>query len=92
MAKILPLTDAIIITLLPIVWPEKRKAWEEYSLENDRWVNQSLSLQETWSGFHGQIDYGWEPHGIIYGDDGDIDANIRYGIFERVLQLTNYFF
>jgi hypothetical protein len=35
LAKILPLTDAIIITVAPIDYPEKRKAWEEYSLQND---------------------------------------------------------
>jgi hypothetical protein len=93
MAKILPLSDAIIITLLPIVYPEKRKEWEEYSLKNDQWVNQSIALQETWSGFHGKIEYSWEPRGVIYDDDGEIEANTRHGtskvISSKEFTMTN---
>jgi hypothetical protein len=80
MAKVLPLTDAIVCTLLPVVRPEKRKEWEVYSLKNDEWVNKSIALQETWSGFYGPISYEWQPRGVIYGDDGDIESNVRYGI------------
>ena len=39
MAKLLPLTDAVSISLLPIIHPEVRHEWEAYSLKNDQWVN-----------------------------------------------------
>jgi hypothetical protein len=77
MAKLLPLTDAISISLLPIIHPEVRKEWEAYSLNNDEWVNESIALQETWDGYYGPIDYGWEPYGYIHGDYGNIEANVR---------------
>jgi hypothetical protein len=77
MAKLLPLTDAVSISLLPIIHPDVRTEWEAYSLKNDHWVNESIALQETWDGYYGPIDYGWEPYGYIHGDSGDIEANIR---------------
>jgi hypothetical protein len=77
MAKLLPLTDAILISVLPIIYPEDRKEWEEYSLDNDSWVNESIVLQETWDGYYGPINHDWEPYGHIFGDHGDIEANIR---------------
>jgi hypothetical protein len=80
MAKLLPLTDATVITMLPIVSPELREVWEAYSVENDNWVNQTIALQEKWVGFRGEINHGWQPKGSIYGDDGVIETNIRYGI------------
>jgi hypothetical protein len=78
MAKTLPLTDAFIIVELPIVYPEKRKEWEEYSILHDDWVNQSMAIQETWNGFYGPIIYDWEPRGAIHGVPDDIEANVRY--------------
>jgi hypothetical protein len=80
MAKVLPLTDAFFIGMAPLVHPENRKDWEAYSVENDEWVNQSIALQETWDGFFGQIGYDWQPNGVMFGDDGDIESNIRYDI------------
>jgi hypothetical protein len=80
MAKLLPLTDAIYLGFLPLVLPKQKEAWEAYSVETDKWVNQTIKLQETWDGFHGEIDYGWQPYGVIFSDDGDIEANIRYGM------------
>ena len=77
MAKLLPLTDAVFLSLVPIVHPEERTEWEAYSLKHDNWVNESIALQETWDGFYGPINYGWEPYGSIYGDYGDIEANVR---------------
>jgi hypothetical protein len=77
MAKTLPLTDAFIIVEIPIVYPEKRKEWEEYSILHDDWVNQSMAIQETWNGFYGPIIYDWEPR-AIHGEPDDIEANVRY--------------
>jgi hypothetical protein len=83
MAKVLPLTDAFAINMAPIVHPETRREWEEFSLQNDEWVNQSIALQETWDGFYGPIHYDWKPYGVIFGDKGDIAANVRYVISDQ---------
>ena len=77
MAKLLPLTDAVSISLLPIIHPDVRNEWEAYSVSNDEWVNESIAIQDTWDGYYGPIDYGWEPYGYIHGDFGDIEANVR---------------
>jgi hypothetical protein len=78
MAKTLPLTDAFLIAELHIVYPEKRKEWEEYSILHDDWVNQSMAIQETWNGYYGPIIYDWEPRGTIHAIPDDIEANVRY--------------
>jgi hypothetical protein len=77
MAKLLPQTDAFTITILPIVYPHQRKDWEAYSIKNDEWVNQSITIQESWDGYYGPIVYDWEEYGTIHGDLGDIEPNVR---------------
>jgi hypothetical protein len=77
MAKLLPLTDAFTVNVLPLVYPEQRKQWEAYSIQNDNWVNQSISIQESWDGYFGPIVHDWEQYGIIHGDFGDIESNVR---------------
>ena len=77
MLKLLPQTDAFTVNILPIVYPHQRNKWEEYSTQNDEWVNQSIAVQETWDGYYGPIVYDWEPYGTIHGDVGDIESNIR---------------
>jgi hypothetical protein len=77
MAKLLPLTDACLINVIPIVYPEKRKEWEEYSLLHQGWVNESVAIQETWEGYYGPIIYDWKPYVTIHGDNGDIEKNVR---------------
>jgi hypothetical protein len=81
MSKSLPLTDAMMIQYLPLVQPQKRAEWEEYVSQNNAWVNETMKLQETWDGYNGIINYNWTARDIIYGDDGDIDANVRYVSF-----------
>ena len=84
MAKLLPQTDAIYIIVLPIVKPYKKKKWEEYSIQHEEWVNQSIIIQETWDGYYGPVDYDWEPYGTIYGDFGDIESSVRYVYREKL--------
>ena len=77
MAKLLPLTDAFTLTVLPIVKPHQREKWESYSIQNDQWVNQSITLQETWDGYNGPISYNWKLRGKIHDDIGDVVSNVR---------------
>jgi hypothetical protein len=77
MAKLLPLTDAFLVVVLPIVYPANRSQWEEYAYKNNGWVNQSIEIQATWNGYYGPIKYDWPTRSTIRGDFGDIDANVR---------------
>lgn len=44
------LTDAYVISLVPIVAHKDRAAWEEYSVENRQWVNESYAAQRIRTG------------------------------------------
>jgi hypothetical protein len=77
-SKILSLSDAFTINVLPVVTPKQRTAWEAYSIQNDYWVNESMAVQETWKNYYGPVVYDWEPYGVIYGNSGDVPFNVRY--------------
>jgi hypothetical protein len=76
-SKLLPLTDGLYMTIVPIVPPALKERWEEYAYRNDNWVNQSLEIQDVWDGYHGTVKYDWIRSKTIYGTFGDIEANIR---------------
>lgn len=77
-SKLLPLSNAVSINVLPVVTPGQRLAWEEYSLQNDRWVNESVAIQETWKDYHGPLIYDWEPNAVMHDDFDDLQYNLRY--------------
>jgi hypothetical protein len=77
MSKVLPQTDAMAIQVLPIVKPSQRKKWEQYLTQNYFWLNETMAIQEKWDGYYGRIAYNWKKNDIIYGDDGDLEANVR---------------
>lgn len=78
LSKVLPLSDAFVVTVLPIVSPRDHDEWEAYSLKTDGWVNESIALQETWDGYYGPVIDTWEPYGAIHGDVDDIPHNTRF--------------
>jgi hypothetical protein len=75
MSKLLPLSDAVAISVAPIVTPDKRLEWEAYALEHDSWVNESMAIQETWKNYYGPVIYDWEPTRVIHGDLGAVPYN-----------------
>jgi hypothetical protein len=77
MSKALPQTDAMVIQFLPIVKPSQRKKWEHYVSQNYFWLNETMAIQETWDGYYGPIGYDWKEKNIIWGDNGDVKANVR---------------
>jgi hypothetical protein len=77
LAKALPLTDALLLTFIPIVQPHRRKEWELYASQNDGWVNQTQQLQETWDDYYGSVTYNWNSSYTIFTDQGDLEANVR---------------
>jgi hypothetical protein len=78
LAKILPLTDAIAVNVLPVVTPENRKKWEAYSVANDYWVNEGMAIQETWDGYYGPVVYNGTKYGVIHSDYGNLPYNVTY--------------
>lgn len=78
MSKILPLTNSAYISINPVVAPEHRKEWEQYSLENQFWINETMAFQETWKEYYGPVVYEWTPDPVIHGISGDEPYNIRY--------------
>jgi hypothetical protein len=78
MSKVLPQTDALMIQFLPMVKPIQRKKWEHYVSRSIFWLNETMAIQENWDGYYGPIGYNWEINDYIWGDSGDIEANVRY--------------
>jgi len=78
-AKVLELSGANSINVCPIVLPEQRAEWEAFASGdsgNLAWVNESLSVQETWQNYYGPKDqWNWEPYDVIYGDFDDVPYN-----------------
>jgi hypothetical protein len=95
MAKVLPLTDAIWIAVLPVVTPEKRLLWENYSRTHDDWVDESLAVQDTWELFHGpkNLTFNNEMKDLaaeISGSYGPLDANTRFEFYKMIVHLVPY--
>jgi hypothetical protein len=89
MSKVLPVSDAFVISVLPLVTPEIRDEWEAFSIQNDSWVDESIAFQETWSGYHGPVIYGGEKKGVVHGDFDDIPRNSRSVPTASLLDLRN---
>jgi hypothetical protein len=78
MAKVLPLTDAIIINVLPYVKNELRAEWEAYTVSQHDWVEQSMKIQDHWEGYYGPIVYNSPPNKVLHSDFADLPYNETY--------------
>jgi hypothetical protein len=76
-SKVLPISNALYISVLPLVTSTERVAWETYAGANDAWVNESMRLQETWNGYHGPIIFDWVANPVIHVFE-DFAYNTRY--------------
>lgn len=74
-AKILPVSKAIYIFVNPLVTPENRRDWESYALNNQHWVNETMYLQEHWSGYNGPVIYNWTAEEEIFSDFSNLPYN-----------------
>jgi hypothetical protein len=77
MSKVVPLTDAVNINVLPIVTKETRQRWEAYTRDNDGWVNEAVAIQDNWDGYFGPIAYNGTHNHVIHGDFHDVPRNTR---------------
>eukprot|EP00934_Nitzschia_sp_Nitz4_P001865 Nitzschia sp. Nitz4//scaffold59_size112058//34654//38356//NITZ4_004105-RA/size112058-processed-gene-0.187-mRNA-1//1//CDS//3329555111//1865//frame0 len=56
LAKVRSVTNAAVLTLIPVVTHEDREAWDEFSVANGpEWVRENIRLQHTDSRFHGTL-------------------------------------
>ena len=76
-AKMMSLSDAVFVALLPRVTNDTRLTWERYAATHDQWFNQSVHLQENYDLFHGPIKYATGHTNVIWGDFGDIEYNLE---------------
>jgi len=68
--KTLRLSKAVNIGAYYVVTDEQRDAWENYTLEHNQWVNESIALQDADDIYQGPVIYdfhvtkaisdGWE--------------------------------
>jgi hypothetical protein len=77
MAKLLPLTDAISVNMLPIVIPHDRKKWEAYTTESDDWINEGMRLQENWDFYHGPTVYNGTRYDIVHSDYSNLPYTLK---------------
>jgi hypothetical protein len=75
-SKILPVSKAIYIFVNPLVTPENRREWESYALDNQHWVNETMVLQENWSGYNGPVIYNWTAEEEIFADFSSLPYNL----------------
>jgi hypothetical protein len=75
MAKVLPLSDAIVLYFNPVVTPDEREKWEKFSVEKHHWINESMAVQAKWEGYYGPEEYSKDYWPVIHGDFEDIPRN-----------------
>jgi hypothetical protein len=76
-AKVLTFSDANVMSFAPVVTHEQREKWEEYSVEHDHWINESMAIQAKWDGYYGPMEYKNDHYHVVHGDFGEIPRNIR---------------
>ena len=75
-SKLLLLSKLKLLATLPVVSPENRLEWEEYSLLHGKdWIDKDMSLMETDPNYFGPIYYDYEEYGVIFGELEDVPYN-----------------
>lgn len=77
LSKVLPLSDAVNINVVPLVTQQQRTKWEQYSVEHDYWVNENMHFQKNWDRYYGPVVFDGEPNTVLMGDFGEIPRNER---------------
>ncbi|CAB9507389.1 Receptor-type guanylate cyclase gcy [Seminavis robusta] len=71
-AKLISQTDSIYMAFYPLITGEKRQAWENFTRDNDGWVQDSLRVQARNPNFHGPVleNYNYTVSHVIWKNDG----------------------
>jgi hypothetical protein len=71
-SKLLSMTDAFIVSIQPVVYPDQRLRWENYSVENQWWVNETKAIQEIDEFYYDNVTYGQIEPSTIFGLNGTV--------------------
>jgi hypothetical protein len=82
-SKLLPLTNGLFVSMLPLVYPSQKQQWEEYASQNDGWVNETLQIQEVWGNYYGETRYDWHKVQHISSLHHEVFSNVRYDYFYK---------
>ena len=66
------MSHALNLIVFPYVEDANKEAWEQYSVKNDAWVDESLIVQQTDPTFHGTVIDTWNKSGSIFNDYGPV--------------------
>jgi class 3 adenylate cyclase len=75
-AKLLGGTAAFHSNVYPLVSKNQRAAWEQYSLLNDAWVEESINVQARNKNYNGPILTEYETLGIIHNNFGLVAQSV----------------
>jgi hypothetical protein len=56
-----------------VVETDERAAWENYTMENEAWVNEGLEVQKEDETFKGNQVEEWSGWGVIHSNDGPVE-------------------
>jgi hypothetical protein len=76
-SKLLPLTNGLLVSMLPLIYPSQKQQWEEYASQNDGWVNETLQIQEVWGNYYGETRYDWHKVQHISSLHHEVFSNVR---------------
>lgn len=78
MVAVLDISNAIHIDFIPVVAPQLREQWEDYSSMHDGWINEALAIQERYTAeYSGPIIYNAAYEKRIHDDDGKILEQLK---------------
>lgn len=71
-AKLIATTNAIYFAFYPLIAGEQRSAWENFTKDNDGWVEESLKVQARNPNFHGPILEDFPISHTIWNNEGPV--------------------
>lgn len=66
--KLLSLSSAFYVNTYPFVTGEQREEWEAYAATHNQWIDESLDIQENFSGYTGPIVKNYTNFDVIHED------------------------
>lgn len=76
--KIRAISGATYLAVYPMVTTAQRAAWEQFSVDNDGWVDEGLAWQAEDENFHGKVVTEWSGWGTIHTNTGPIEREGPY--------------
>lgn len=82
------LSNALHMSLLPIVYQEDREAWETYSVKHPQWYQEGFAKQKELeeSGFQSAVNNAGSRRNLQ-----DQNINFNVGFASRIFQFTEYY-